>query len=288
MFWSYTRQNKQIPFRLTSASNYNKYSSLSLYRWIKSQSADWKATPVNDCWWFTAQRTSCSDVLCPLYRERSHVGEILKIRARWRNIHVSVLLLTIKISQWARENFDSYCKKLNRSVVVRRTSFVGCGCFLINSTRKLKKGFTDYLPLKCKTVFRYGSTCNSSCYWIFLQPVLKMAPWSSSVISAAKCLCVEAQSPENIKNCLFYLLESHRGILSGLVYLELFLQHLPASARTELHSNSTAMRALPCTYARNEGKNGSTLVYTDPYFFGVLSDCSSLFVWKRDYINCLF
>ena len=99
------RQNKQIPFRLTSASNYNKYSSLSLYRWIKSQSADSKATSER-LLMIHGSKNSCEDVICPLYRERNPFGKILKIRVRWRNIHVSLMCL----SQWARENFDSYCK----------------------------------------------------------------------------------------------------------------------------------------------------------------------------------
>ena len=119
---SYTRQNIQIPFRLTSASNYNKYSSRSLYRWIKSQSADWKAT-CERLLMIQGSKNSCWDVICPLYRERKHVGEILKIRARWRNIHVSVLLLTIKISQWARENFDSYCKMVFSKAVAKMECF---------------------------------------------------------------------------------------------------------------------------------------------------------------------
>ena len=68
LFWSYRRQKKQIPFQSTSTSNYNRYCSLSFYRWINYQSADWKAT-CERLFMIYASKNSCSDVIFPLYRE---------------------------------------------------------------------------------------------------------------------------------------------------------------------------------------------------------------------------
>ena len=84
---------------------------------------------------------------------------------------------------------------------------------------------------------------------------------------------VEVQSPKNLRNCLLCLPKSNRDIFPGLVYQELFLQRLPASARTSLHSVPLAMRSSMC--ARRQGKSDLTLLTRT---FAVLSDCSSHFV----------
>lgn len=81
-------------------------------------------------------------------------------------------------------------------------------------------------PWNVKTVFRNSSSWHCSCDWIIVPPVLKMAAWSSSVIPATKCSCVETQSPNNIRNCLLCFSESRWPTFLGWYTWSLPFSHI--------------------------------------------------------------